>query len=49
MSDDIESDVRDLIETWRRQQTSYPSHAEGEAAAAAVRACADELEEVLEQ
>ncbi len=48
MSDGLEPALRELIETWRRQQEAYPVHTEGDAAAAAVRACAEELEEVLD-
>jgi hypothetical protein len=38
-----------LIEDWREQQESYPPTEQGEAAAAAVRLCADELEETINE
>jgi hypothetical protein len=49
VSDTLEKDkVMQLIELWRGQQEDYPSDIEGEVAAGAVRACADELEQLVE-
>ena len=40
-------ELEELIDMWRRQQEAYPDSKGGEHAAAAVRCCARELEEVL--
>lgn len=41
-------DLRKLVDKWRGEEADYPAHEEGEAAAAGVRLCADELEELIE-
>lgn len=44
----ILDDARTLVTGWRDQQAEYPDSVEGQYAAAAVRACANELEAVLD-
>lgn len=40
-------ELAELIEHWKEEQEKYPDTEKGEAAAAAVRVCATELEELL--
>ena len=40
--------LENLEEQWREQAETYPDHTSGQAAASAVRLCADELKDVVE-
>lgn len=40
--------LRELAREWRAQQSKYPQHGEGQAAAAAVRLCANELDDLTD-